>query len=99
MVARKIKYTSVALSSIDSISRYIGKRHGLKSKKEFKSRLLNSLELITQSPDLWPVFEYKWAKGKVYRKAIVHGLTIILYTYDDKNVYIEVVVDARTDWQ
>jgi plasmid stabilization system protein ParE len=95
---RSLKYSIEARKSIKDLARFIGQTQGETARKTFRTKIDIGLKLLAESPDLWPTILLSYNKYPM-RRAIVHSRTIILYTFDDKYVYIDAVFDARSDWK
>lgn len=63
----------------------------------FQDRWESFKETVVHTPRRYAVYTVE--EGIPVHKAILNGLTVILFTFDDTRVNIEAIFDTRSDWQ
>ncbi len=93
----KIRWKDEAKISMRQIAKYINKRFGEKSRREFVQRVRDmekSLKINPFFPKVDPLFD---AFGKEYRSVFINGLSRMVYYVDGDIIRIAAFFDGRRD--
>jgi plasmid stabilization system protein ParE len=93
---RSLIYTQTARSGMFSIADYIAKEVSLERSFRYLYELEEVLEHLCTLPESCPLIDPLF--DATLRRKVFQKHTIILYTFDSNTVYIEAVLDARSNW-
>ena len=73
----------------------VSKEAGKKLNQEFQ----HSIKTIAKDPAIYPFFDGQYIPYSKYHKYVVTKRYIILYQIINDTVYVDYVIDTRTDYQ
>jgi plasmid stabilization system protein ParE len=95
---RKVTYTPQARFSVKNLAKFITLTQGRSSARTFKVKLNQSLSLIKESPEIWPIeLEIDALAGT--RRVVINRRTILFYTFSDNEIRVVALFDARSNWK
>jgi plasmid stabilization system protein ParE len=92
----RLVITPAAQLGIDAISDYISET-SIERAKQYVDELEESMDVLCSFPASAPLANPEVAPG--LHKKVFQKLTIVLYKYDEKALYILAVRDARSNWR
>ena len=63
-----------------------------------KDELMNAIRSLRQKPHRFPFFEEPYIPPNKYHKMFVPNWYLILYQIQDDTVYVEYILDCRSDY-
>ena len=69
----------------------------LKAAKELRKKAIQKIKSLAENPLQYPVWLPDYNLPKQYRRIIVDKRYMIIYSIDDKRVFVEYVFDGRMD--
>jgi len=67
--------------------------------KELKKRMLQALRSLEEMPNRFPFFQEAYIPNNKYHKMYVQNWYLVLYQIRDDTVYVDYILDCRTDFQ
>jgi len=96
-VRRRLIFSQDAIRGIADISAYLTREFS----EEFANLYYKNLSKVLSNLEVLPATSPLADRNRdvSLRRKVSKRLTVILYRFDDDFVYIENVVDARSDWK
>ncbi len=67
--------------------------------KDLKKRMLQALCSLEEMPNRFPFFQEAYIPNNKYHKMYVQNWYLVLYQIRDNTVYVDYILDCRTDFQ
>ena len=94
---RQLRTSSKAYRQFGKIAAYVGRSFGTFVLENYIASWQQFKVAVKANPLQYPFYDE--LRGKRYHKAVLQNLTVILFTFDDEQVMVEAIYDARLDWQ
>ena len=88
---RGVEISIKASKKIDEISNYIESKWSERIRKEFIEKITKSIKIIRNSPEAFPISEYR----RTIRKCVVTKQTTIFYRFNSKKITVIALFDTR----
>jgi hypothetical protein len=88
-----IKFTPEAEDTFDALSEQLANRWGLEYVYQFEDRVIKALNIISETPLLYPII----VESSQIRKCVLHRSCSLLYKVIDNSILIICFWDSRQD--
>ena len=93
----KLVWNDDAKFSMREVARYINRKFGKKSRKEFMQRLHDVEHYIKTNPDSPKIDPLSEGRKRVYRSVLINNLSKLVYYVEGDEINIAAFWDGRTD--